>query len=212
MRYIGIAVMPIIALALLFLRPLNVYLLGLVFMGFAGLVIFIAYRSIHSGGGQNEIDQQSRQKNLSGYSLYCRNCGYTWEMRVEEWKTAGQRERENIINSASRFPSSQNNLNESVEGIEWKPPNPNRGIFIVGGFIGLSLIVSLLLYGIFWAKTHQGNSYAIVVNGISAVLAFFIYAGLMAVFKPKANRVVFTLLISVALIGLALVIFTFLVK
>ena len=201
MRYIGVAIVPMIALLLLYLRPLNVYLLGLFFVGFVGLVIFFAYRTIYSGE-EKTIDQQSREKNWIGYSLYCRNCGYAWEMTIEEWKTAGRKERENFINFPSRFPSSQSSLNESFEKIEWKPPNPNRGIFIVIGFVGLSLIVSLLLYGVFWAKAHPQNSYAIVVNGIAAIFALFVYTGLIVVFKPKSNKIVLIVLILVILIGL----------
>jgi len=45
-RHIGVAIVLMIALLLLYLRPLNVYLLGLFFIGFVGLVIFFAYRSI----------------------------------------------------------------------------------------------------------------------------------------------------------------------
>lgn len=203
MRYIGVAIVPIIALLLLYLRPLNVYLLGLCFLGFVGLVIFVAYRSIYSGEGKT-IDQQSPEKSLIGYSLYCRNCGYAWDMTIEEWNTAKRKERENFTNFPSRFPSSKNSLNESFEKIEWKPPDPNRGIFIVIGFVGLSLIVSFLLYGVFWAKTHPDNPYAIVVNGIGAIFALFVYTGLTIVFKPKANKNVLIILILVISTGLLL--------
>jgi hypothetical protein len=199
---------PMIALLLLYLRPLNIYLLGLFFMGIVGLVIFFAYRNIFSGERET-IDQQSREKNPIGYNLYCRNCGYAWEMTTEEWKASEQKERENFINFPSRFPSSQSILNESFEKNEWKPPHPNVGIFIVIGFIGLSLIVSLLLYGVFWAKSHPQNPYTPVVNGVAAIVALFIYAGLIVVFKPKANKAV---LIFVVLIGLALAILTFLLE
>jgi hypothetical protein len=209
MRYIGVAIVPMIALLLLYLRPLNVYLLGLFFLGFVGLVIFFAYRSIYSGKGET-IDQQSREKNWIGYSLYCRNCDYAWEMTIEEWKTDRQKERENFINFPSRFPSSKSSLNESFEKIEWKPPSPNRGIFIVIGFVGLSLIVPLLLYGVFWAKAHPQNPYAMVVNGIAAIFALFVYTGLIVVFKPKANKTTFIILILVTLIGLVITALRFL--
>jgi hypothetical protein len=209
MRYIGVAIVPMLALLLLYLRPLNFYLLGLFFIGFVGLVIFFAYRSISSGEEQT-IDQQSREKNWIGYSLYCRNCGYAWEMTIEEWRTAGQKERENFTNFPSHFPSSKSSLNESFEKIEWKPPTQNRDIFIVMGFVGLFLIVSLLLYGVFWAKAHPQNPYAIVVNGIAAIFALFVYTGLIVVFKPKTNKTAFIILILVALIGWVLVTLRFL--
>ena len=208
-RYIGVAIVPMVAILLLYLRPLNVYLLGLFFIGFVCLVIFFAYRSIYSGEEQT-IDQQPREKNWIGYSLYCRNCGYAWEMTVDEWKTAERKERENFINYPSHFPASKSSLNESFEKIEWKPPDPNRRIFIVIGFIGLSLIVSLLLYGVFWAKAHPQNPYAIVVNGIAAIFALFVYTGLIVVFKPKANKAAFIILILVTLIGLVLAALRFL--
>jgi|WetSurMetagenome_2_1015567.scaffolds.fasta_scaffold520961_1 hypothetical protein len=209
-KYIGVASVPMIALLLLYLRPLNVYLLGLCFMGFVGLVIFFAYRSILYRGKRETIDKPSREKNWIGYSLYCRNCGYAWEMTVDEWKTAERKERENFINYPSYFPASKSSLNESFEKIEWKPPDPNKGIFIVIGFVGLSLIVSLLLYGVFWAKTHPQNPYTIVVNGIAAIFALFVYTGLIVVFKPKTNKVVLSILILVILIVLGLAVLRYL--
>jgi hypothetical protein len=202
-RYIGVAIVPVIALLLLYLRPLNVYWLGLFFIGFVGLVIFFAYRSIYAGDGE-KIDQQSHQNSLIGYSLYCRNCAYTWEMTIEEWETSGRKESENFINFPSRLPSNQSNLNESFERIEWKPPDPGRGVFIVIGFVGLFLIVSLLLYGVFWAKAHPDNPYAIIVNMIGAIFALFIYTGLIVAFRPRANKIVLLILFLVLLIGLVL--------
>jgi hypothetical protein len=96
MRYIGVAIIPIIVFLLLSLRPLNVYLLGLVFLVFVGLVVYFAYRSIYSSEGE-AIDQHSRKKNLIGYRLYCRNCGHAWELTIGEWETGGRSEKENII-------------------------------------------------------------------------------------------------------------------
>jgi hypothetical protein len=203
MRYLGIAIVPIIALLLLYLRPLNVYLLGLFFIGFVGLVIFVAYRSIYSGE-REKIDQQSREKSLIGYSLYCRNCGHSWEMTPEEWEAIERTERENFIDFPSRLPSSQSALHESLERIEWKPPNPSRGVLIVTGFIGLSLIVSFLLFGVFWAKAHKDNPYVIIVNGIVVIFALLIYTGLTVIFKPKANKLGLILVILITLIGLVL--------
>jgi hypothetical protein len=211
MSYIGVALVPIIALLLLSLRPLNVYVLGFFFVGFVGVVIFFAYRTIYSGEGE-KIDQQSQKKNLIGYRLYCHKCGYTWEMTTEEWETAGRKEGVNSLNFPFRLPSNQSNLEESFERVERKPSHPNKGIFIVMGFIGLSLIVSFLLYGVFWAKAHRGNPYAIVVNGIGAIVALFIYLGLIVVIKPKANKSVFIIPILVTLIGLALALLTFLIE
>jgi hypothetical protein len=75
---------------------------------------------------------------------------------------------------------------------------------IVSGFIGLSLIGSLLLYGVFWAKAHKDNPYAIVVNSIGAILALSIYTGLMVIFKPKANKIGLIIAILITLIGLVL--------
>ncbi len=198
MRYVGVAIVPMIALLLLYLRLLNVYLLGIFILGFVGLVILFAYRSISSGVGET-IDQQSREKNWIGYSLYCRNCDYAWEMTFEEWKIAGQKERENFVNFPSHSPSGKSSLNESFEKIEWKPPSPNRGIFIVIGFVGLFFIVSFLLYGVFWAKAHPQNSYAIVVNGIAAIIVLFVYIGLIVVVKPKVNKIVVLFLVLVML-------------
>ncbi len=209
LRYIGVAIVPMIALLLWYLHSLNVYLLGLFFMGFVGLVMFFAYRSIFNKEGET-IDQQSREKNQIGYSLYCRNCGYAWEMTIEEWKTTERKQRENLINFPSRLPSSQSSLNESFEKIERQPPYPHRGVFIVVGFIGLSMIVSLLLYGVFWAKAHPHNPYAIVVDGIAAIFALFVYTGLIVVFKPKANKNVLIILILVILIGWVLAALRFL--
>jgi len=125
-------------------------------------------------------------------------------MTIDEWKTAARKERENFTNFHPHFLSSKSNLNESFEKIGWEPPNPNRGIFIVTGFVGLSIIVSLLLYGVFWAKAHPQNSYAIVVNGIAAISALFVYTGLIVVFKPKANKIVYLILVLVMLIVLVL--------
>jgi hypothetical protein len=211
MRYIGVALVPILALFILSFRPLNVYLLGFFFLGFVGVVIFLAYRTIYSGEGE-KMARQSQEQSLIGYRLYCHNCGYTWEMTTEEWETAGRKERENFINFPSRLPSNASNLDDTFERIEWKPPHPSKGILIVMGFIGLSLIVSLLLYGVFWAKAHRGNPYAIVVNGIGAIVALFISMGLIVVIKPKANKAVLMILILVTLIGLALASLTFLVE
>lgn len=203
-RYIWVASVPIVVLLLLYLHPLNVFLPGLFFLGFVGLVIFIAYRSIYGGKGKT-TNQQSREKSRIGYSLYCRSCGHAWEMTIEEWQAAGRKERENFINLPPDFPSSKNRLDEPFEKIEWKPPSPNRGIFIVTGFIGLSLIVSLLLYGVFWAKAHPQNSYAIVINGIiGAIFVLFVYTGLVVVIKPKTNKIVILLLILVMVVGLVL--------
>jgi hypothetical protein len=175
------------------------------------VVIFFAYRTIYSGEGE-KLDQQSQKKSLIVYRLYCHNCGYTWEMTIEEWETAGRKERKNFINFPFRLPSNQSNLEVSFEGIERKPSQSSKGISIVMGFIGLSLIVSFLLYGVFGAKTHRVNPYAIVVNGIGAIVALFIYLGLIVVIKLKANKSVFIFPILVTLIGLALVLLAFLVE
>lgn len=205
LRSIGIAFVPILALFMLYLRTLNIWLLGAVFLGFAGLVILIAYRSIDSQGTVT-MDQQSRAKNFIGYRLYCRHCGYTWEMTAEEWETAERKEREHFINYSSSFPASQSSLDEAIEKME----NPNRGTLIIAGFTGLSLFVSLLLYGIFWAKDHPDNPYASIVNAIAVMVSLCVYTGLIVVFKAKGNKTAFTLLILVILVGLALMVLRFL--
>lgn len=208
MRSIAVALVPIIAVLVLYLRQLNVYLLGFCFLGFIGLVIFLAYRSI----GNREaaiLARQSRKKNLIGYRLYCRNCGHTWEMSTDEWESAGHTERQNFENLPAPLPSDPSSLNESFERIEWKPPDPSRGFFIVIGFLGLFLIVSLLLFGVFWARAHRGEPYAVVINGIVAILALFIYTGLIVIFKPKANKIGLIIVILIALIGLLFAVLIF---
>jgi hypothetical protein len=125
-------------------------------------------------------------------------------MTREEWETSERKERENFTDFPSRLPSHQSALRESSERIEWKPPDPGKGVLIVIGFIGLSLVVSSLLFGVFWARAHRDHPYALVVNGVSAIFALFVYTGLIVVFKPRANKIILLILFLMILIGVVL--------
>lgn len=201
MRYIAVAILPMIALLLLYLRALNVYLLGLFFMGFVGLVIFFAYRSIYSGE-KEKIVQQSRENNWIGYSLYCRNCGYTWEMTSEEWETAGHQELEELRNSPSFLPSRRSDLIGPFEKIEWKPPDPMKGISIVINLVILGLLAASSAYGVLWSLTHSKSPSAAVISLAAFVLAIVVSIGLMRVFRFRITKPKIISLILIFLIGM----------
>jgi Ca2+/Na+ antiporter len=202
-RYLAAASIPIIVLYLYYLHWLNVYLISFCALGFLGLAIFFAYRNSNREEAEG-IHQSAHKKNSIGYSLFCHHCGYSWEITTQEWETAERQERENSENFPSRPASNPDDLNKSTERIEWKPPNPKRGVLIVAGFVGLLLMVSLFLYRVFQARAHPDNPAAMLINGIFAVAALFVYTGLVIIFKPKANKIALIAVILIALIGLVL--------
>jgi hypothetical protein len=191
--YIGVIILAA-AIRLLSLPPVIWLLFFAVIIG--GVVI---YGVSQISGGQRNSTHNSEP---TGYFLQCRACGYEWKMTNDEWEAAGQRERDKLQNAPAFLPSSHKDTVESFKKIEWKPPNPRRGIFIVVGFIVLMLITAAAGYGALWSATHPQLSYAPIIGMVTLVLLLLVYVGLMVVFGLRVTKAKVLSLLLILLIGL----------
>jgi len=135
------------------------------------------------------IEQMNQEHDPSTiYSLSCHDCGHIWEMAAEEWERIGQQEREELINSPAFLPQGKEKTVEPFEKIEWKPPDPNRGILIVVGAIVLSFIAFLSAMGALWYLSNPGHPYAAAIGIIGILLGLLVYAVLAIVLKWKVVK------------------------
>ncbi len=203
---VGLVILTMIVL-LLFVSPIpreRLWMLFVLSLIGLGLSLFHPRTKRILGEDRSSRGHSQTSQEIS-YLLTCRHCGHQWELSNEDWETAGQRERENLINFPSLSPSRGTDPAEGFEKIEWKPPNPSRGILILIGTVTVFMIASVALFGIFWSLTHPDHSYAPVVSSIGLFVALLIYVGLARVFKSGAAKTFpIVLVILIALAGIAL--------
>ncbi|MEW6402385.1 MAG: hypothetical protein AB1649_11340 [Chloroflexota bacterium] len=153
---------------------------------------------------RDSFNQPHVNSRLTVYRLYCHRCGYKWEVAADEWEMKGRQERDQLVNFPRVMPPGKPASVESFEKIEWKPPDPKRGILIIVGAIAISLIASLSVMGLFWSPTHPDNPYSLLVMGI--ISALLIYLGLLMAFRFRGARrrvVPLVILLLVVLVGFA---------
>jgi hypothetical protein len=157
---------------------------GLLLTALLGVGTLLFNRDIRKGFKDSHQDEQP----TIVYSLSCGECGHTWELTLDEWERLGQQEREELVHSPAFFPQSKDKTVETLEKIEWKPPDPNRGALLVVGVIALSFAAFLSTVGALWYVSNPGHPYAFMI-GISGILTgLLVYAVIAIVFKWKVAK------------------------
>jgi hypothetical protein len=121
------------------------------------------------------------------YQLSCQTCGYRWQKTALEWEQQRQKELDTIARQPASSPPSVFPAEEYPK-IEWRPPDPRRGAFIVISAVFLLFMAGILLYSLFRSAAHPDSSAYPVVLALGAFFILWISIGTMFLFKSRLLR------------------------